>query len=134
MLNTIGLDEAAILPYVLELLSVKDSGIDKIDMSPEARKDRIKSAIRQITLKGSEIRPLVIAVEDLHWIDRSSEEYLKTLLESISGGKDIFNFHLPTRICAHLGRQILSQPDQLEPTIQPGKPGPGCPSSWLRRS
>ena len=28
---------------------------------------------------------MVIAVEDLHWIDRNSEEYLKTLLESISG-------------------------------------------------
>jgi class 3 adenylate cyclase/tetratricopeptide (TPR) repeat protein len=86
-LKTIGIDEASILPYLLELLSVKDSGIDRIDMSPEARKDRIMSAVRLITLKGAEIRPLVIAVEDLHWIDQSSEEYLKTLLESISGAQ-----------------------------------------------
>jgi class 3 adenylate cyclase len=86
-LKTIGVDEASTLPYLLELLSVKDSGIDRIDMSPEARKDRIMSAVRQITLKGSETRPLVIAVEDLHWIDQSSEESLKTLLESISGAR-----------------------------------------------
>jgi class 3 adenylate cyclase len=39
-LNLLKIDEAATLPYLLELLSVKDSGIDKILMSPEARKDR----------------------------------------------------------------------------------------------
>jgi len=79
------IDEASTLPYILELLSVKDSGIDQIDLSPEERKDRIMAAVNIITLKGAESRPLVIAVEDLHWIDRSSEEYFKFLLESISG-------------------------------------------------
>ena len=48
-------DEASTLPYLLELLSVKDSGIDKIPMSPEARKDRTMEALKQIVLKGSEI-------------------------------------------------------------------------------
>jgi class 3 adenylate cyclase/DNA-binding transcriptional ArsR family regulator len=84
-LKTIGADEVSTLPYLLELLSVKDSGIDEIPMSPEGRKDRIMEAVKRITLMGSEIRPLVIAVEDLHWIDKSSEEYLKNLLDSISG-------------------------------------------------
>jgi class 3 adenylate cyclase/tetratricopeptide (TPR) repeat protein len=110
MLKTIGLDEASILPYVLELLSVKDSGIDKIDMSPEARKDRIKSAVRQITLKGAEIRPLVIAVEDLHWIDKNSEEYLKTLLESISGAKIFLIFtYRPEYVHTWGGKSYHSQ-------------------------
>src|SRR6056297_2221892 len=86
-LKAIGADEASTLPYLLELLSVKESGIDQIDMSPEARKDRMMSAVRQITIKGAEVRPLVIAVEDLHWIDRSSEECLKLLLEGISGAR-----------------------------------------------
>jgi class 3 adenylate cyclase len=36
-LSLIGLDEASTLPYFLELLSVKDSGIDLIFMSPEAK-------------------------------------------------------------------------------------------------
>jgi class 3 adenylate cyclase/tetratricopeptide (TPR) repeat protein len=84
-LKLLGVDEASTLPYLLELISVKDSGIDKIRISPEARKDRIIEAVKQISLKGAEVRPLVIAVEDLHWIDKSSEEYLKDLLDSISG-------------------------------------------------
>ena len=86
-LNRIGADETSTLPYLLELLSVKDSGIDHIPMSPEERKDRIIEAVKQITLRGSEIRPLIIAIEDLHWIDTGSEEYLKDLLDHISGAK-----------------------------------------------
>jgi class 3 adenylate cyclase/tetratricopeptide (TPR) repeat protein len=86
-LKAIGADEPSTLPYLLELLSVKDSGIDKIPMSSEARKDRITEAVKRITFRGSEIRPLIIAIEDLHWIDKGSEEYLKDLLDRISGAK-----------------------------------------------
>jgi class 3 adenylate cyclase/tetratricopeptide (TPR) repeat protein len=80
-------DESSTLTYLLELLSVKESGIEKMQMSPEARKDRTLEALKKITLKGSELRPLIMAVEDLHWMDRSSEDALKELLESISGSR-----------------------------------------------
>ncbi len=86
-LKAIRVDEATTLPYLLELLSVKESGIDKIPMSPEARKDRTLESLKRIVLKGSEIRPLIMAVEDLHWMDRSSEDAFKDLLESISAAK-----------------------------------------------
>ena len=86
-LKVLGVDEVTTLPYLLELLSVKDSGIDKIPMSPEARKDRILETLKRIVLKGSEIRPLILAFEDLHWVDKSSEESLKDLLDSISGAR-----------------------------------------------
>jgi tetratricopeptide (TPR) repeat protein len=86
-LKLIGADEASTLGYLLELLSVKDSGIDQISMSPEARKDRTIAAIRQFVLKGSETRPLIIAIEDLHWMDKSSEDVTKDLLDSIEGSR-----------------------------------------------
>ncbi|MGD8521667.1 MAG: AAA family ATPase, partial [Desulfobacterales bacterium] len=85
-------DEVSTLPYLLELLSVKDSGIDKIPLSPEAKKDRIIDAINHISLKGSQIRPLILAYEDLHWIDKSSEDVLKYLLESIPGASVLMIF------------------------------------------
>jgi class 3 adenylate cyclase/tetratricopeptide (TPR) repeat protein len=91
-LKILGLDEALILPYFLELLSVKDSGLDKIPISPEAVKDRIMEALKQIVLKGSEIRPLILAYEDLHWADKSSEEVLKYVLESIPGARVLMIF------------------------------------------
>jgi predicted ATPase len=76
----------------LELLAVKDSGIEKIPMSPEAKRDRIMEAFKQIALKGSEIRPLILAYEDLHWIDKSSEELLKYVLKSIPGARVLMIF------------------------------------------
>jgi class 3 adenylate cyclase/tetratricopeptide (TPR) repeat protein len=86
-LKVLGVDEEHTLPYLLKLLSVKDSGVDKISMSPEAMKDRIIEAVKRISLKGSELRPLIVAIEDLHWIDKSSEECLKALLDSIAGSR-----------------------------------------------
>jgi class 3 adenylate cyclase/tetratricopeptide (TPR) repeat protein len=91
-LKIMRVDEPSTLPYLLELLSVKDSGIDQISMSPEARKDRIIEALKRITLKGSEMRPLIMAFEDLHWLDKSSEDVAKTLLESIPGARVLLIF------------------------------------------
>jgi class 3 adenylate cyclase/tetratricopeptide (TPR) repeat protein len=84
-LKVLNADETSTLPYLLELLSVADSGIDKISMGAEVRKDCIIEAVRRIALKGSETRLLIMAFEDLHWIDKSSEDSLRDLLENISG-------------------------------------------------
>ena len=86
-LRILRVDEALTLPYLLEILSVKDSGIEKISISPEARKDGIIEALKRIVLRGSEIRPVILAYEDLHWIDKSSEDVLKRILESIAGAR-----------------------------------------------
>jgi ABC-type oligopeptide transport system substrate-binding subunit/class 3 adenylate cyclase len=91
-LKILGADEASTLPYLLELLAVKDSAIDKIPMSPEVRKDQIFEPLNRIVLKGSGIRPLIMAFEDLHWIDKSSEDHLKHLLESIPGARVLLLF------------------------------------------
>jgi len=91
-LRILGVEEASTLPYVLELMSVKDSGIDEIPMSPEARKNRIVETIKRITLKGSEIRPLIMAFEDLHWMDKSSEDVTKYVLESIPRARVLLIF------------------------------------------
>ena len=109
-LKILGVDEASTLPYLLELFSVKDSGIDKIPMSPEEKKHRITEAVKGITVRGSEIRPLIIAFEDLHWVDKSSEDYLKNLLDSISGARVFLIFtYRPEFVHTWGGRSYHSQ-------------------------
>jgi tetratricopeptide (TPR) repeat protein len=103
-------DEASTLPYFLELLSVKDSGIDKISISAEAKKGRIIEALKEIVLKGSEIRPLILAYEDLHWMDKSSEEALKYGLESIPGARVLMIFtYRPEFVHTWGGKSFHSQ-------------------------
>ena len=91
-LKEMGVNEASALPFVLEMLSVKESGIDALNLSPEARKDHTLEALKRIVLKGSEMRPLVVAVEDLHWVDRSSEDAFKDMLDAISGAQLLLIF------------------------------------------
>jgi len=91
-LKQLDLDEDSTLPYLLDLLSVEDSGIDQTLLSPEVRKDRMVETMIRIPLKGSEIRPLILAIEDLHWIDKSSNEVLKYLFDNISGERVLLLF------------------------------------------
>lgn len=109
-LQILGADEASTLPYFLHLLSVKESGIDELPMSPEARRDRIIEALKHIVLKGSEIRPLILAYEDLHWVDKSSEEVLKRVLESIPGARVLLIFtYRPEFVHTWGGKSFHSQ-------------------------
>ena len=91
-LGILGMDESSSAPYILELLSVKNSGIDEISISPDAKKEQMMEVIRLFTLKGSAIRPLITAYEDLHWADKSSEEALKNVLESIPAARVLMIF------------------------------------------
>jgi class 3 adenylate cyclase/tetratricopeptide (TPR) repeat protein len=91
-LKILGVDEALTLPYFLELFSVRDSDSGTSQLSPEAKKDKILQANKLITLAGSEIRPLILVYEDLHWIDKSSEDALKYLLECIPAARVMLIF------------------------------------------
>jgi hypothetical protein len=60
-LKILNIDEKTTLPFFLELLSVKDSCIDKIALSPEGRRDQIFQALNRLALKGAETQPLIMA-------------------------------------------------------------------------
>jgi len=109
-LKALGVEETYTLPYLLELLSVRDSGIDAISMSPEARKDRIRETLKRIVLKGSEVRPLVMAFEDLQWLDKGSEELAKYMLDSIPAARVLLIFtYRPDYVHTWGGRSYHSQ-------------------------
>jgi tetratricopeptide (TPR) repeat protein len=91
-LNQPGSEIPSIRSYFMELLSGKDTGTNEIIMTPEVKKDRIIDEVKKLVLRGAEIRPLVIAIEDLHWVDKSSEDTLKQILEGIWGARILLVF------------------------------------------
>ena len=82
-LGVLGLDPAEWAPFILHLLGAAES--ERLaGLSAEAVNARTLEALVQMTLASSRRRPLVVAVEDLHWIDRVSETYLATLAGRIA--------------------------------------------------
>ena len=52
---------------------------------PETLKARTFETLRQLLLHRSRQQPLILAVEDLHWIDETSEACLTSLMEKMGG-------------------------------------------------
>jgi tetratricopeptide (TPR) repeat protein len=55
--------------------------------TPEAAKARTFEVLRLLFLRASMRQPLLVVVEDLHWIDRTSEEFLESLVERLAGAR-----------------------------------------------
>jgi class 3 adenylate cyclase/tetratricopeptide (TPR) repeat protein len=68
------------LPPLMELLSLKVEDEDFLKLGPQQRKGKTFEAIRDVLIRASQERPLVLAVEDMHWIDKTSEELLDYLI------------------------------------------------------
>jgi len=69
-----------VLPPFQGLLSLKmdDEAFTKLE--PKEKRERIFEALRDLMIRVSQEKPLVLAVEDLHWIDKTSEEFLDYLI------------------------------------------------------
>lgn len=66
----------SILPPLCELLSLEVEDQQYAALQPQQKREKTFEAIRSLLLRESRNRPLIIAVEDLQWIDRTSEEFL----------------------------------------------------------
>jgi predicted ATPase len=53
--------------------------------SPDTLKAHTFAALKQVWSRRGQRRPLVIALEDLHWIDPTSEEFVTTLVDGLPG-------------------------------------------------
>jgi len=68
-----------------ELLSVKMDNEAYLQLEPAVKKLRKFEAITDLLIRASEIKPLVIIIEDLHWMDKTSGEYIQYLIDSLHG-------------------------------------------------
>jgi class 3 adenylate cyclase/tetratricopeptide (TPR) repeat protein len=72
-----------ILPALLALLDVPvdDAQWDALD--PPRRRQRTLDAVKRLLLRESQVEPLLVIVEDLHWIDTETHAFLDSLVESL---------------------------------------------------
>ncbi|MBT4266045.1 MAG: AAA family ATPase [Deltaproteobacteria bacterium] len=63
-----------------DILSVPVDDESYQELEPRQKREQIFEAVRNILIKESENRPVVIALDDMHWIDKSSEAILDFLI------------------------------------------------------
>ena len=80
--RVLGLDENLqdLIPPFQELLSlqVEDEAYGKLE--PKQKREKTFEALRDLLIRGTRDRPLVLAVEDLQWIDKTTEEFLTYMI------------------------------------------------------
>ncbi|HUH93603.1 MAG TPA: adenylate/guanylate cyclase domain-containing protein [Casimicrobiaceae bacterium] len=72
------------VPLLADLLSVRHQGNDPaLGMSPQRRKLRLFQVLMRLLEAFAARAPALIIVEDLHWIDPSSDELIGVLIERL---------------------------------------------------
>jgi class 3 adenylate cyclase/tetratricopeptide (TPR) repeat protein len=71
-----------VAPYLRALLSIDPGDADVRAMSPAQRRGETLEALRRLLVHAAAQRPQVLVIEDLHWIDSASEQFLTALVDS----------------------------------------------------
>ncbi len=77
-------DLASILPYLRELLGAAGQDETLRHLDPKDKRQRTFEALRRLVFAGAQQRPVVFIFEDLHWVDRTSEDFLAFAVESLA--------------------------------------------------
>ena len=83
-LQAAGVEPEPWAPYLLHLLGGEVSGEQLSGWSPEQLKAHTFAALHQVLLPPAQQRPGVLAIEDAHWIDATSDAYLAELVERLA--------------------------------------------------
>jgi predicted ATPase len=70
-----------ILPAVLALLDVPVDDRAWQALDPPQRRQRTQDALKRLLLRESQIQPLLLVCENLHWIDTETQAFLDSLVE-----------------------------------------------------
>jgi class 3 adenylate cyclase/tetratricopeptide (TPR) repeat protein len=72
-----------LLPVFLALLDVPVDDPQWRDLDPPQRRQQTLEAVKRLLLRESQLQPLLLLFEDLHWIDAGTQAFLDSLLESL---------------------------------------------------
>jgi class 3 adenylate cyclase/tetratricopeptide (TPR) repeat protein len=72
-----------ILPACLTLLDGPVEDAEWQGLDPPQRRQRTLEAVKRLMLRASQVQPLLLSCEDLHWIDSETQAFLESLIDSL---------------------------------------------------
>jgi len=81
-LELVGMNPSETVPLIAELLNLPTAGkYPPLALAPDQMRKRLFAALAGWVFGATRTQPLVIAMEDLHWVDPSTLELTQTLVE-----------------------------------------------------
>ena len=71
------------IPALLSLLDALPEDSPFLKLDPPQRRQRTLDALKRVLLRESQVQPLLLVCEDLHWIDSETQALLDSLVESL---------------------------------------------------
>ncbi len=71
------------LPALLALLDALPADNPFAQLDPPQRRQRTRDALKRVLLRESQVQPLLLVCEDLHWIDSETQALLDSVIESL---------------------------------------------------
>jgi hypothetical protein len=71
------------LPALLALLNAVPDDNPLVHLDPSQRRQRTLDGLKRVLLRESQVQPLLLVFEDLHWIDHETQALLDRLVDSL---------------------------------------------------
>src|SRR3984893_16905559 len=78
---------ASTVPALLSLFDVPVEDPQWQSLNPRQRRERTLDAVRHLLLRESQVQPLCVVFEDLHWIDSETQAFLDGLIQSLPAAR-----------------------------------------------
>ena len=78
--------DRALEPALPAFLTLLDQPVDDPKwqaLDPPTRRQRTLDALKRLLIRESQVQPLSLALEDLHWVDSETQGFLDSLIESM---------------------------------------------------
>ena len=128
--RTSGLEPAEALPLFASLLSLRlPERYAPLEISPQLQRQKTLETLLAWVLALGEKQPVVLVVEDLHWIDPSTLEWLGLLIEQCPTASVLLLADTPAGVRAAVADGRAPASDHVEPAQPSASRG-----TWLRRA
>jgi DNA-binding SARP family transcriptional activator/predicted ATPase len=108
--DALGAELAPVLAPLSALLDLPQEDPQWTTLDPRQRRQRTLDAVKAIAMRESELRPLILVVEDLHWVDAGTQAVLDHLVDGLASSRVLVLLtHRPEYRHAWLSRSYFTQ-------------------------